>query len=221
MHMLKVYFLKTTDMEGHNDNDFQKYMDRETWEDANRPANPRTRRTKILSRALVHGVIRKTWGWTPGDYRITTGEHGKPRLAAPVSKAFFNLSHSGDYILCAVSSQEVGVDIEYRGKARLEVARRFFHPHEARLLQDAPAEQQSSLFFDYWAAKESYLKYTGDGLSGSMSAFEICFAKGDAWIEKGHTPLPVRLRACPIDENYSSFICCEKDEPFTIEPFLF
>ena len=26
-------------MEGHNDNDFQKYMDRETWEDANRPAN--------------------------------------------------------------------------------------------------------------------------------------------------------------------------------------
>lgn len=61
--MLKVYFLKTTDMEGHNDNDFQKYMDRETWEDANRPANPRTRRTKILSRALVHGAIRKTWGW--------------------------------------------------------------------------------------------------------------------------------------------------------------
>lgn len=221
MHMLKVYFLKTTDMEGHNDNDFQKYMDRGTWEAANRPANPRTRRTKILSRALVHGAIRKTWGWAPGDYRITTGEHGKPRLTAPDSEVFFNLSHSGDYILCAVSSQEVGVDIEYRGKARLEVARRFFHPHEARLLQDAPAEQQVSLFFDYWAAKESYLKYTGDGLSGSMSAFEICFAKGDAWIEKGHTPLPVRLRACPIDENYSSFICCEKDEPFTIEPFLF
>ncbi|MHB8170251.1 MAG: 4'-phosphopantetheinyl transferase family protein [Thermincolia bacterium] len=44
----------------------------------------------------------------------------------------FNISHSGDLVVCAVDYQPVGIDVELIDKPHLEVAERFFTRDEYR-----------------------------------------------------------------------------------------
>ena len=57
--------------------------------------------------------------------QFTTSPDGKPMLAN--GSLDFSLSHSGEWVLCAVSSQLVGVDVELP-RCTLATARLFFAP---------------------------------------------------------------------------------------------
>lgn len=109
------------------------------------------------------------------DCRTAVGSHGKPFLK---NGPFFNLSHSGDWVLCAVSPFEVGCDIEQIKPFYPSFARRFFTQEEYAdiLAQPSPAEQ-AVRFFRYWTLKESFLKATGLGLSLPLNAFRIVLGK--------------------------------------------
>lgn len=98
---------------------------------------------------------------------FTYGPGGKPYLKNyPI---YFNLSHSGDYVVCAVSEQEVGVDIQEHRKENVErLAKRFFSPRETDVLRACKPEEREALFFDLWAKKEAYGKYTGKGITDSI-----------------------------------------------------
>lgn len=100
---------------------------------------------------------------------------GKPYF--PKAKELhFSISHSGDYWVCAFAPQEVGVDIQEhtlnRSETRQEatvrfakMARRFFHPVEAKYVET----ESFYRFFGVWAARESYVKYTGQGIDAAFS----------------------------------------------------
>lgn len=216
---MRVFFLHPSDYEGVPDSFFAPLVSRETWEEALACSHPRVRLTKWLGEAMVRRLLRDLRGLEPSAYRILRGPHGKPYVQADIP-VFFNLSHSGDYVVCAIGDEEVGIDIERRGKVRMGVARRFFHPEEVGALEAAPLERRTELFFDYWAVKESYLKYTGEGLAASLSACKVSFA-GTITIEKGHSLQPVAVRECPIDKTYSCFICTARPEAFGIDHFHF
>ncbi len=94
---------------------------------------------------------------------IETSEFGKPYICKP--NVFFNLSHSENFICCAVSSNQVGVDIEYHNLK--------LNPY---ILSDVLSKERDSLqisFFDYWCLKESYLKYLGIGLLRPLESFSL------------------------------------------------
>jgi 4'-phosphopantetheinyl transferase len=72
------------------------------------------------SPSALQRVLAVYLGLEPGRIRLTEGEHGKPRLAGPQGQLEFNLSHSGELALVAVSGErEVGIDVE-RVKPRRE-----------------------------------------------------------------------------------------------------
>lgn len=220
MLMLEVHYARCTDFAACDDDFFLSRLGEEGRKILLQYGNPKVRGVKFISRFLLRTLFDRVWNLREGDYRITKGEHGKPYLQVEGRSAYFNLSHTGDYIICVLSDREAGIDMEHRGTPRLEVARRFFHPHEVARLEAASPEEQRVLFFNYWAAKESYLKFTGSGLSGSLASFEVCFSGGEAWIEKEHSRLPLSLRECPIDKNYSTYLCSPEAEPFTVTPFV-
>lgn len=117
---------------------------------------------------------------TAEPFQIRYGEKGKPYPARELS-VHFSLSHSGDYVCCAIGDGPVGIDIQQKteGKERLErLAERFFTCSEKRMLSECEKEQRRDLFFRMWSIKESYLKLTGEGLCGGLSSFEI------SWQEK-------------------------------------
>lgn len=106
----------------------------------------------------------------PAQLPILRDPNGRPRLAPPLAHYDINWSHSGDGLLVALAQgHRVGVDLEWvrpRPRPRaMEVARRFFHPHEVVWLESLDAEQRETGFLRLWCAKEAVLKAMGYGLS--------------------------------------------------------
>lgn len=96
------------------------------------------------------------------DFRYTFTGAGKPSVEG--YPFHFSLSHSGEYVLLAVSSHEIGADIQKIVKMDTErLAKRFFTPDEQKEIDgsDNPGET----FFSVWTRKEAYAKYTGEGMA--------------------------------------------------------
>ena len=97
---------------------------------------------------------------------------GKP-VFENVPDIHFSVSHSADIWAIAISSQPVGLDIQCHVPCNAKgIAKRFFHALEYRHLE----ANGYADFFDIWAAKESYVKYTGCGIDDDFSRF--CVVEG-------------------------------------------
>lgn len=96
-------------------------------------------------------------------------------------QADYNLSHSGDYVLCSMSDGpekvQVGCDLETIKETRWKVARRFFCDSEYEKILQANEQEQRDWFYRFWVLKESFMKATRLGMKLGMDQFEIDFAE--------------------------------------------
>lgn len=100
------------------------------------------------------------------------GANGKPYLKD--GGVYFNISHSGNAVMCAVSEYEVGCDIEKISDIDLNIAKKFFSESEYDAIASSKTkEEQTDLFFRYWTLKESFIKATGQGMKLPFNEFEI------------------------------------------------
>ena len=123
----------------------------------------------LYSELLLRYALNQTNKGTE-DCSIAVMQQGKPYIPDH-SEIHFNWSHSGRMICLAISSTEIGVDVEKIRDARLAVANRFFTAQECRLIQGAAPKAQGQIFTEIWTAKESFIKCTGEGLSRGLSTF--------------------------------------------------
>lgn len=105
------------------------------------------------------------------ELRMDYGEKGKPYLRD--YPFYFNLSHSMDYVICAVSDREVGADIQWcsmeKGERLERIARRFFSPEELAALACCREQvERAQLFYRLWTRKEAYGKLTGGGIGAAL-----------------------------------------------------
>ena len=100
---------------------------------------------------------------------IKTGEYGKPYIEGE----HFNLAHSGDYVILAVSdSCEIGCDIERLKNVDYEkLAGTVFHENEREMLRNTDNKQD--LFFELWTKKESFMKCIGEGFHFAPSTLDL------------------------------------------------
>lgn len=112
-----------------------------------------------------------------GDENIIIRQNGKA-VFADNPYVHFNISHSGDVAMCAVSDSPVGVDVQLVCDFKEAICRRYFCPGEADcvLKEPDPCKRQSK-FFDIWTLKEAYAKMTGGGL-GEFRKFSINISCG-------------------------------------------
>lgn len=135
-----------------------------------------------------------------GDLSFDKDSQGKPYFLHQAN-LHFSLSHSGDYWLAAFGSVPLGIDIQQHTRCRRQdLAKRFFHPAEDKWL----AEQEHERFFDIWAAKESYVKYTGQGIDDDFGEFSVVDEHGNIASVNGADLLPFALVA-----NYSACLCAK------------
>lgn len=135
------------------------------------------------SDAFKRNVLARYTGVAPSDLDFVVNEHGKPRLAGASLDLDFNLSHSGDWLACAVTAgTPVGVDLEFCDPARvsLKVARRFFRGEEATVLESCSGTQQTDRFYDFWTLKEAAVKARGEALAPGLAShgFELSLPTG-------------------------------------------
>ncbi|MBQ8248870.1 MAG: 4'-phosphopantetheinyl transferase superfamily protein [Clostridia bacterium] len=116
---------------------------------------------------LATYALRDTFGC---ELQILKDSRGKPYVSK--NGVYLSIAHSHERCLVAVSDSEIGADIEYRSSEEdrlIRLAERFFTKEEAEYVKERPSER----FYEIWCAKESYIKYTGEGLSCPLSSFCI------------------------------------------------
>ena len=123
-------------------------------------------------RALAAGLaLERAFGATARE--ILVDEFGKPYLPGG---AFFNLSHSGNWVALAVDSRGgVGCDVQIRQDSLKPeiIAKRFFHASEYEAFLSSEGEERERVFYRTWALKESYLKALGRGFRIAPTSFAI------------------------------------------------
>lgn len=70
------------------------------------------------------------------------------------SNLFLSLAHSGDYVACAVSDSEVGIDIEKLKPVKESVISRVCNTEEQNYINN----NGDITFFTLWTLKEAYIK---------------------------------------------------------------
>ena len=131
------------------------------------------------------------------DGTLARQANGKPYFSA-APELQFSISHSGGLWACAFADAPVGLDLQLHRPCRaLALARRFFAPEEAAWLQ----VHGEAAFFDLWSAKESWLKYTGRGLSALQEAIVVS--------PDGRFPVraDAQLQLLPVFDGFSLCVC--------------
>lgn len=110
--------------------------------------------------SLARKMLADATGEKPENIVFYRGENGKPltRLSP-----FFNCSHSGDHVVCAVSEKEIGVDLE-RIRPVHERMERTLSEAERCWLAALPQAQRAEAFLRLWTLKESWIKCRGGRL---------------------------------------------------------
>lgn len=85
---------------------------------------------------------------------------------------FFNVSHSGNYVVLAVSDKEIGCDIQKCDEKNYQrVAKFVFHKNEIELLNST--DDKLTTFFEIWTKKEAYLKLLGTGFQRKATDIDL------------------------------------------------
>lgn len=172
---------------------------------------PRERQRYVLHYRRAEDQKRSAMGWALLCYGLWQ-EYGIADLPAVDFMAsgkpffpeetlpFFNISHSGNFAACALYHGEIGLDIQKLTTPRPSLVKRVCTEEELSLV-NSPAD-----FCRIWSRKESAVKLTGEGITGSFR--EILTLHPDL-----HTvSIPLRM-----DEGYLSYSIYE-DEQIPVIP---
>lgn len=121
----------------------------------------------------------------PGNIEYT--EYGKPYFPGR-EDVCFSITHTGNYVVLACGQTGIGADAEVVRKAPAAVAERFFTREESRELSGCDAAVLDRRFFEYWTAKEAYVKMTGKGLLCPLNSFEVKFSERKTEIQISEKP---------------------------------
>ncbi|MBO0856853.1 MAG: 4'-phosphopantetheinyl transferase superfamily protein [Chloracidobacterium sp.] len=136
-----------------------------------------------VARGGLRVILSKYLKVDPRQIDFRYNFHGKPALAQEMGNDMlrFNLSHSGEIVLYAVSrDREIGIDVEQLKEdfASQDIAGQFFAPSEVKALLDLPPKLQKQAFFNCWTRKEAFIKAIGEGLSFPLDQFEVSLIPG-------------------------------------------
>lgn len=132
----------------------------------------------VAGQMLAKNAIA-AWCKVPAESVVLAeSETGKPyAVDLPVE---FNISHSGELVVCAVDAQPVGIDVEMIRPIHLRIAKRVCTEAElVYLFGRTPSEEDFAdttdpetlaRFYELWTQKEAYCKLKGTGLSGLCAA---------------------------------------------------
>lgn len=168
---------------------------------ADRYIHTEDKRLCVFSDMLLRNML-KTYGVS--DPIFSSTEKGKPVLVN--SDLHFNISHSKSLIACVIDTRPVGIDIQcYKDLDLDRIRNKICTDEENQFILNSTdsADYQEHLrrFCMIWTAKEAYLKYTGEGISGELK--HISVANQDGMKEK-------------LGDNISLFCVAEKDYALSV-----
>lgn len=133
----------------------------------------------MLGEILARYSIVLNTDLSNSDISFRKNSFGKASIV-DIRDVHFNISHSGDWLICGISSQQIGVDLELKKTMDYRnIMEIFFSVQEQSYVLNTSNIQDA--FFEIWTLKESYLKSLGVGLSKKLSDFSILKKKNNTY----------------------------------------
>ena len=160
----------------------------------------RERRRFVVARARLRATLARYLGREARGLGFVPGPGGKPRLTGGLGGGLeFNLSHSGECALLAVSrARRLGVDVE---QIRPDfnwagIAAQLFTARQLTRLATLSDEQRAAACFRRWTRAEAWLKARGEGLAAAALQRP---AHEDAWL----------VRSLHVGPGYAAAVAAE------------
>lgn len=124
-----------------------------------------------LGRYLIRSILPKYIPDLPPLFELSVTESNK--LYLPNTEVQFNLAHSGEMVVLAVSNKPIGIDIEHIKpiKDMTDVMQVCFNEQEIHSINSSPNPQFR--FYEFWTRKEAILKATGEGIATNLLALIV------------------------------------------------
>ncbi|HGD3704313.1 TPA: 4'-phosphopantetheinyl transferase superfamily protein [Streptococcus agalactiae] len=144
---------------------------------------------------------------------LVYNEFGKPSLKR--KDIFYNISHSGKYVTCAISNKMVGIDIQ-KHIEKFEEIISFFSTSEKEYLASIPLHKLLiKEFFKIWTVKESYVKFLGKGLYKELDSFSLFLDKKKI-IDEGRIVKDTLFKNFSISEEYTLSVVANSNDNYEI-----
>lgn len=182
------------------------------------------KKRSLVAGLLIKAMINELYPNRNMTLSYCKNYYGKPYFKE-ISEIFFNISHSGDYVCCAISDSEVGIDIEeINVSMEIDTFKDCFLKEEWDQVLDDKKNSHGT-FFSLWTLKESYVKKIGMGLSKELNSFSIFLESKIRVIDDKLEQKDEYFLLCDIGSSYKMAICSGKyednvNEEMSIQEFL-
>ena len=159
----------------------------------------------LVGNILLKYLICKNYRYKNNELLFSKTIYGKPYLLNN-RYIFFNISHSGKWVICSIHQFPLGIDIELIKPIDFSIAKRYFSLDEYSDLERInKVSDKISYFYSLWTMKESYLKLLGTGLTTPLNSFTIKCNKNKFYLKKMENKF--YFKQYSIDEKYKISIC--------------
>ena len=122
------------------------------------------KKCSVAGEMLARKMLSEKCNTPPESIVFKRHENGKPY--ADNAKAEFNISHSGNYVICAVNDSPVGADIEQIRDFSVYPDKGFTDKEKDYIFYTNDDKNETNKrFFKIWTFKEAIIKLHGDALS--------------------------------------------------------
>lgn len=133
-------------------------------------------------------------------------QYGKPFIV-DYPELQFNVSHAGNWVLCAMDTTPLGVDIEEMRPMDWKTGRVCFSEQEFAELMECPEEERLSYFYELWSLKESFAKADGRGMHLPFQKITFSFGQAGGVIHTDGWVSPFRyFKQYRIEQGYKAAV---------------
>ena len=198
---MRIYKCSISDVSQNELDVWFDVMSKERQNEVSRIVNKNQGKLKIASDYLCRKAISEHCGIAPEEIVFSKNEHGKP-CAENVS-VHFNSSHSADMVICCISDDEIGIDIEKIKPFNPKAANKFATEDELEYISS-----KENGFFEIWTLKEAYFKCIGTGLSSNIKSVSFSITQNGIICSDSQ----YELSFVDIEEGYICSVCKKKTQ---------
>lgn len=210
---LHVYGIDTGDATALSDT-FFRIVPATEWQRINSLKRPEDQTNRKVAYAALYWLVHRLTGVPPEQIDIVRSAQGKPflRLPADIEPVHISLSHSGHWVVLALASCPIGVDVEQIRPLDVSMLQRDYFPRDTLNSTDP-----SLSLLTLWTHKEACLKAVGSGLHIApdllvMHAPGCDFQPLNDW-PKGHGLGDIRVASLPMPPGYVAAIAALHPSP--------
>lgn len=163
----------------------------------------------LLGEIIARYAVSRHLDCKSSEINFSVDSFNKPFLDKADS-IYFNISHSGNWVVCAISNNPVGIDVEIIKETDFEIAKRFFAKDEYEKIMNQPIDNRTKYFYLMWTLKESYIKADGRGLSLPLDSFSIMINNDTITLSTGNELTNCHFKQFEIDDSHIVSVCTQE-----------